>query len=150
MAVILKTVVIAIIVLLVAALLYVRLSPIDAKQVNLDPETVQKPDYPGHVLVRPDGDIAPKTYPIAPDALAARLEAIILATPRTERLTGKLDEGVATYVTRSALWGFPDMATLKVVAVEGGSSVRIFSRLRFGLADMGVNRARVEGWLAQL
>ncbi len=146
----LKTVLIAIGLLVLATMLYVRLSPIDAAAVNLDPETVDKPGYPGHVLVRPDGDIAPKTYPVEPELLAARLEAIILATPRTDRVAGDLNTGVATYVTRSALWGFPDIASVKVVAVEGGSTVLVFSRLRFGIADMGVNRARVEGWLSQL
>jgi uncharacterized protein (DUF1499 family) len=148
--VILKTVLIAIALLLLAAFLYVRLSPIDASAVNLDPDTVEKPSFPGHILVRPEGDIEPKTYPMPPEALAARIEAIILATPRTDRLTGTLSEGVTTYITRSALWGFPDIATVKVVATEGGSTVHIFSRLRFGAMDMGVNRARVETWLDQL
>ncbi len=145
-----KYVLIAVVLAVGALMLYVRLSPIDAAEVNLDPEGVEKPGYPGHVLVRPGGDIKPEIYPIPPEVLAVRLEAIIMATARTDRVAGNLSEGVASYVTRSALWGFPDIATVKVVPAEGGSAVRIFSRLRFGLADMGVNRKRVEGWLSQL
>jgi len=146
----LKILLIAFGLLVLAAGLYVRLAPIDPRVANIDPETVETPNYPGHILLRPGGDIAPKTYPMPPEALAARMEAIILATPRTERLDGSLIDGQATYVTRSALWGFPDIASVKVVDVQGGSALRIFSRLCFGMADLGVNRARVERWLDQL
>ncbi len=135
---------------LVAAMLYVRLTPVDARAYAVDPETVKTPGFSGHVLLRPGGDIEPVTYAMSSETLAARLEAIILATPRTERIAGALEDGMATYVTRSALWGFPDVATVKIIEVEGGSALRIFSRLRYGSMDMGVNRARVEGWLSQL
>ncbi len=135
---------------LVAAMLYVRLTPVDARAYAVDPETVKAPGFSGHVLLRPGGDIEPATYALPPKTLAARMEAIILATPRTERIAGALEDGMATYVTRSALWGFPDVATVKIVETEGGSALRIFSRLRYGAMDMGVNRARVEGWLSQL
>ena len=135
---------------LVAAMLYVRLTPVDARTSNVDPDTVEVPSFPGHVLLRPGGDIEPVTYDMPPKTLAARIEAIILATPRTERVSGSLEEGSATYVTRSALWGFPDVASVKIVETEGGSALRVFSRLRYGLMDMGVNRARVENWLGQL
>ena len=55
-----------------------------------------------------------------------------------------------TYVTRSALWGFPDYTSVKVVPDGAGSVVTIFARARFGESDIGVNRARVERWLSQL
>ncbi|MEM7470940.1 MAG: DUF1499 domain-containing protein [Pseudomonadota bacterium] len=129
---------------------FVRLNPLDPKALHVDPETVDRPGNPGHVLMRENGDIAPEIYPLPLPELAARLEAVILATPRTMRLEGKLEDGWASFVTRSRLWGFPDIASVKIVAVEGGSSVRIFSRQRYGYADLGVNRTRVESWLSQL
>ena len=65
-----------------------------------------------------------------PAEVAARLEAIALATPRTVRVAG---EGLwVTYVTRSALWGFPDYTSVKVVPDGAGSVVTIFARARFG------------------
>jgi hypothetical protein len=44
-------------------------------------------------------------------AALARLDEIALATPRTTRLAGSPDEGRITWITRSALWGFPDYTT---------------------------------------
>ena len=74
----------------------------------------------------------------------AAVEAVILASPRTRRL--EAEEGQRLYVTRSALWGFPDYATVRL---EDGK-LEIYSRLRFGQSDLGVNQARVRGWLADL
>jgi len=148
--VLLKTGLVISLLALVAVMLYVRLTPVDARAYVVDPDTVEVPGFSGHVLLRPGGDIEPVTYDMPAETLAARLEAIILATPRTERISGSLEGGSATYVTRSALWGFPDVASVKIVEVEGGSALRIFSRLRYGAMDLGVNRARVEGWLSQL
>jgi uncharacterized protein (DUF1499 family) len=81
-----------------------------------------------------------------PKAVLARLDAIALATPRTTRLAGRPDEGRITWITRSALWGFPDYTTAEVR--EDG--VYIYARLRFGGSDLGVNAARLRNWLAQL
>ena len=51
-----------------------------------------------------------------------------------------------TYVTRSKWMGFPDYATVK----QSGEVLELWSRLRFGTMDQGVNKARVERWLAAL
>ena len=130
---------------------YVRLSPINEAQFHKDPATKTPPSASGHVLVAPNGDIDSPRFDMNADDLAAKLEAIILDTPRTTHLAGDLSETYASYVTRSALWGFPDIASVRIVA-DGpdASEVIIWSRLRFGAADMGVNAARVEGWLSQL
>lgn len=80
-----------------------------------------------------------------PDRLAA-LDEIARAHPRTERLAGSVDEGMVTYVTRSAVFGFPDYTT---IGLRDGQIV-LFARLRFGKSDLGVNAARLDGWLAQL
>lgn len=76
----------------------------------------------------------------------ARLDDIIRATPRTRVLAGSVGEGMITYETRSLIWGFPDYTT---VGLDGRDLV-IFGRLRFGKGDMGVNKSRIQGWLAQL
>ncbi|MDR7125322.1 DUF1499 domain-containing protein [Pseudotabrizicola sp. 4114] len=82
----------------------------------------------------------------APVDLLARLDAVALATPRTTRLAGSVAEGRITYVTRSALWGFPDFTT----AEARDDGLYIHARLRFGREDMGVNAKRLEGWLAAM
>lgn len=81
-----------------------------------------------------------------PQTALARVEEVIRATPRTPRLAGSPTEGHFSYVTRSALWGFPDTTN---VWIEG-EALHISGHLRFGQSDLGVNRARIEGWLSAL
>jgi hypothetical protein len=87
-------------------------------------------------------------------ALLAKLDAAAVATPRTTRLAGGVEEGKVTYVTRSRLMGFPDYSTIGIYdgpAGDGtGPYLEINSRLRFGRSDLGVNRQRVKGWLSGL
>lgn len=78
--------------------------------------------------------------------LLARLDAVAMADPYTTRFAGGVDQGRITWVTRSALWGFPDYTTAQIEA--GG--LYIHARLRFGKSDFGVNSARLNDWLAKL
>ena len=81
----------------------------------------------------------------------ARLEEIAQATPRTTRLAGSPEEGRITWVTRSALWGFPDYTTAQALTTDAATSeVTILARSRFGESDLGVNEARLRDWLARL
>lgn len=76
----------------------------------------------------------------------ARLDTIALATPRTARFAGSADAGHVTWVTRSALWGFPDYTTAQVHP----QGLTVYARLRFGASDLGVNAARLRAWLGAL
>jgi uncharacterized protein (DUF1499 family) len=79
---------------------------------------------------------------------AARLATIANATPRTELLAG---QGLhTTWVTRSAMIGYPDYTSVMITPTATGSTIAIYARSRFGQSDFGVNRARVESWLKQL
>ncbi len=82
----------------------------------------------------------------APGVVLARLAELAAATPRTRILAGSVAEGRITWITRSAVWGFPDYTTAEV----RGDGVYVLARLRFGRADFGVNAARLQGWLARL
>jgi hypothetical protein len=72
------------------------------------------------------------------------VEAALLATPRTRALGGWDDQRL--YVTRSALWGFPDYSTVRLA----DGQIEIYGRLRFGKSDLGVNQARIRNWLTDL
>ena len=99
-------------------------------------------------MVTADQDLANgvrRRIPGGAEVMSA-LDRIILATPRTELLAGSVSDGRVTYVTRSKWMGFPDYTTLQL----NDGSVELYARSRFGQSDMGVNKARVEGWLAQL
>jgi hypothetical protein len=129
---------------------YVRLAPSDPARWHVDPVTVAKPGPEGNYLLRPGGDAESPVYQLTPEALMARIDQIAMETPRCARLSGSVEALHATYVCRSALWGFPDYVSVRAIPAQGGSQLAIFSRLRFGRGDMGVNRARVEAWLARL
>ena len=112
---------------------WVRMAPSDPARWHVSPPVARDTDRPAGVVRVVQGDLA-------------ALDAIIAAEPRTRRLAGSVDEGRITYITRTALWGFPDYCT---VERQNGSLV-IWSRLRFGRSDIGVNKARVTRWLADL
>ena len=115
---------------------YVRLAPSDPARWHVLPEGVEEGNGAGYALRRIDA---------TPETLAT-LDEIARATPRTRVLAGSVDEGMITYVTRSALMGFPDYTT---VALSGDTLV-VYARLRFGQSDLGVNAARLDEWLAAL
>jgi len=54
----------------------------------------------------------------------------------------------AVYIQRSAIFGFPDIVTVELVALgPERSSVAVYSRSRYGGYDFAKNRKRVERWL---
>ena len=139
---------IAILLIFIAAaalVAYIRLAPSDPARwhIALHPRPADIAAPSPQVVVLPGG--AYIDLPVA-DGLLARLDTIIMATPRTVRLAGSVGEGRMTWITRSTLWGFPDYITAEV----GPQGLTIYSRLRFGGGDMGVNAARLAGWIAAL
>lgn len=135
--------------LALAGAAWVRLAPSDPAVWHVDPKAAAPGE--GRFVVRPEGgDVAFPVSALSPAELLGRLDAVAMATPRTMRLAGSVDEGRITYVTRTKGLGFPDYTTVEAVEGPGGTSLAIFARLRFGKSDLGVNRARVEGWLAAL
>ncbi|MBB4173990.1 DUF1499 domain-containing protein [Sulfitobacter noctilucicola] len=94
--------------------------------------------------------------PVTDDGLARlkALDDVIRDTPRTKVLIGSVAEGKITYVTRSKVCGFPDYTTIGIYEgpVQGVQTryLEINARLRFGKSDLGVNRNRVQGWIASV
>lgn len=130
---------------------YVRLAPSNPERWHEDPTANE--------AVAPGPCVAVKSVGAArvaclrneePLALLAALDMIALATPRTQKLAGSAQEGRITWVTRSALWGFPDYTTAQAVSTPEGTRLDIHARLRFGGDDLGVNAARLTDWLSRL
>jgi uncharacterized protein (DUF1499 family) len=128
----------------------------DPARWHVDPATVRLSGKPNEYLAAPRGttadpaDAETRLYPESPRALLARLDAIARAQPRTRVVAGDPDSLMITYMQRSRVFGFPDYVTVKAVATEGGAGLIIWSRARYGRSDFGVNRSRVEAWLAAL
>ena len=109
---------------------FFHLVPVDASTGRPRPEPASVGDYPktgGFYAVRSADEVD-----------TAKLATVIEATARTH----KLAEGI--FVTRSLLWGFPDIAHVW----EEDGNVHVFSHLVYGRSDLGVNKKRVEAWLS--
>ena len=85
--------------------------------------------------------------PDTADALLSRLDQAALASPRTTRLAGTPQSGRITWVTRTALIGYPDYTTAEATQTPTGTRLDIYARQRFGGSDFGVNTARLQAWL---
>jgi len=114
----------------------VRLAPSDPNRWHVVPIGDEDHDMKGGVF---------RVVQTGPDGLE-RLHEIARYAPRTYVLAGSVREGMVTYITRSKRMGFPDYTT----AQQDGDTLRVYGRLRFGRSDFGVNRNRVDGWLADL
>lgn len=125
---------------------YIRFAPSDPARWHMAPRLKALDGaQPGAVLVVSGGAAVNLAVP-DPAAALARLDAIALATPRTQRLAGSVSEDRITWITRSRFWGFPDYTTAEVTP----DGLLIYARQRFGSQDWGVNAARLQDWLAQL
>ncbi|HSF62741.1 MAG TPA: DUF1499 domain-containing protein [Paracoccaceae bacterium] len=134
--------------LLAGVMVWVRAAPSDPARWHGDPVTAA----PADCAVRAGAGDARAACLLAgtPAEVLARLDAVALASPRTQRLAGSPEEGRITWVTRSALWGFPDYTTAAARAEGDGARLDLYARLRFGQSDLGVNAARLGDWLTRL
>ncbi|SEK45696.1 Protein of unknown function [Roseovarius azorensis] len=123
----------ALLVLIAAGLAYIRLAPSDVARWHDLPDGISDQTLESGAMRRVRGDLA-------------ALDAIIRDTPRTTVLAGSVEDGMVTYVTRSRVFGFPDYTTVR----QAGERLEIYGRLRFGASDLGVNAARIDGWLRRL
>ncbi|WP_055086918.1 DUF1499 domain-containing protein [Jannaschia donghaensis] len=134
----------------VAGLGYIRLAPMEAEAWHLDPTTATRTGKPNDYLVADGGDRPAIVLPGTPEAVLNRLDAVAMAEAGVTRLAGSPAEGLVTYVQRTRLMGYPDAISVSAVPDDGGARLSIYSRSRYGQADLGVNKARVERWLAAL
>jgi len=126
--------------------------------MTTDFKTLRLSSKPNQHLVLPDGFDASATpharspaFAVDGPTLAAAVTRIALAEPRTELLAADEQTGHYEFVQRSAIFRFPDFISVEIVpAGEGHSTLAAYSRAKVGYSDFGVNRKRVERWLAAL
>ncbi|MEM7222369.1 MAG: DUF1499 domain-containing protein [Pseudomonadota bacterium] len=123
----------------------------------LDFANLTPPRWPNHCLAAPadwdgpKGEIATEVYPVPLEKLREALVAVAAAEPRTNLLRLDKEALQAEFEQRSKLFGFRDSILVEFMeAGKGASTLAIYSRARVGLIDLGVNRRRVERWLAAL
>ncbi|RMF35138.1 MAG: DUF1499 domain-containing protein [Alphaproteobacteria bacterium] len=124
---------------------------------HVDPMTAESPTTPNYYRVGPR-DLQPApvdetapVYAVGAQELARALDEFALRQRDTRRIAGEPSDLWMTYVQRTEVLKFPDYISVRIIPLEDGrSTLSIFSRARFGYGDMGVNRKRVEDWLAAL
>lgn len=128
--------------------------PVDAE---LDFASFEKTDASNQYLVCPPGycraaaDEASPEFPLPAPALAAIVRRVIENEPRTMLLREDIATGQRVYVQRSLVFRFPDTIWIQVLPLGADrSTLAIYSRSAYGRYDFGVNRKRVEGWLADI
>lgn len=130
-----------VVVAVVAVVIFVRFVPAKPGAYFALPSTDGVGDMTG-----PRSFTAVRQVQTTPDGVLRAFDTVALGTPRTRLVEGSVAKERLVYVTRTLVWGFPDYTT---VGFEDGLLV-VHARARFGGADLGVNQARIEGWLAQL
>ena len=85
-----------------------------------------------------------------PSEILTRLDAIALATPRTQHLAGSPAEFRITWIGRTFIMGYPDYITAEATQLPDGTRLDIYARQRYGDGDWGVNAARLRDWLTEL
>lgn len=93
-----------------------------------------------------DGD--PPIYTQSADEVARAFGVFVQSESNVEVLAGAADDGFVTYIQRSTVFGFPDYISVSFIDLpEGGSTIAVFSRARYGQGDFNVNEKRVIRWI---
>ena len=129
-------------------LVWVRIAPSDPQRWHVDPQSAARPRSPNWAIAAPGEKHEAPVYRLAAGDLARAFDAFAAARPRTMRLAGTPEDGLMTYIVRSARIGYPDYVSVAFIDLgEGRSTLALFSRSHFGYGDQGVNRHRLAEWL---
>lgn len=123
----------------------------------IDFATLQRGPAPNQYLLCPKGMCAAEPDGVAPvfdmtrEQLQVAWDEMLAGEPRVQVLRRDLTNMQVDYVQRSRLLHFPDIVTVRFVPVDDAhATLAIYSRSVYGKGDLGVNRARIEHWLAKL
>jgi uncharacterized protein (DUF1499 family) len=131
----------------------------------IDVARIVRPSSPNTALAAPDGfapppdparstppiDIITPHYQIPAEGLFALIRDVAGNQPRTWQAALYPGQLQAHYIVRSAIFNFPDLVVVQVDRDGPDSSLLImYSSSVYGRSDFGMNRRRVETWLAAL
>ena len=122
----------------------------------MDLGRIERPATPNVAIAAPAGtqpapDIVTPTYPAPAARLYAAVRSVAMARNRTFLAAEYPAEWQMHFVVRSAVLNFPDLVAAQVT--ESGpksSTLVLYSRSVYGYGDFGVNRERLQTWLAAL
>ncbi|MDE2581773.1 MAG: DUF1499 domain-containing protein [Rhodospirillales bacterium] len=122
----------------------------------MDMAHIVRPASPNTALAAPADfdprpDLVTPTYPVPAGTLFVELQRVAAGQRRVFLAAAYPDRLQLHWVARSAVWNFPDLVTGQVLA-DGPAAARLilYSRSVYGYGDFGVNRRRLDAWLAAL
>jgi uncharacterized protein (DUF1499 family) len=122
----------------------------------LDMHHIERPASPNTALAAPAGtdpapDIVTPPFPASASQLYAAVISLAAGQPRTFLAIEYRPERQVHFVARSVVFNFPDLIAAQVDEVGPGTSTLVlYSRSVYGYSDLGVNRQRLDAWLAAL
>jgi uncharacterized protein (DUF1499 family) len=120
----------------------------------IDMQRIERPGSPNTALAGPAGfapapDVVTPTYRMPALRLYQAVRAVAAAQPHTFLAVDYAAERQIHWVVRSAVFNFPDLVTAQISdAGPGSSTLVLYSRSVYGHSDFGVNRRRLDTWLA--
>ena len=130
--------------------------PVQRETINF--ETLDPGARTNRYLVCPAGYCAAATpdriSPVFEETAAdlqGRWMAMIERQPRITPGPGNAAARQYDFIQRSRFLAFPDTVTIRFITLGAArSTMAIYSRSHYGSSDFGVNRDRIEAWLAEL
>ena len=125
-----------------------------ADSTPIDLRTLAPSSFPNNAFACPPqtcatkADIDSPVFNLSTSELVDIVRQVVLGQERTELVSVDANLNQFVFVQRSALFGFPDTIRIQTVDLTPQSSIIIFSQSNYGYWDMGVNKRRVENWLA--
>lgn len=123
----------------------------------IDFTTLERADTPNQYLACPNEvcsafiDDLPPVYAASVAEVRSAWEALMKSEPRVREKRRDLTGVQIDYVQRSRLLRFPDLITVRFIAIDANrTTLAIYSRSIYGQGDMGVNKARIRGWIGRL
>jgi uncharacterized protein (DUF1499 family) len=120
-------------------------------------ETLRRRTSPNDSLACPPGlcaarsDLVPPVFATDVNELKSAFAKAIATEERIERVASEDGGAVERYIQRTRIMGFPDTIVVRFIDLgDGRSTLALYSRSQLGHSDFGVNRARIERWLAKL
>ena len=129
--------------------------PADLGQISF--ETLKRRSTPNDALACPahlcqaESDFVPPLFATTARDLRTAMAKVIASEQRIVRVDNNDAELTERYIQRSKLMGFPDTIVIRYLDEGAGrSTLAMYSRSQLGRSDLGVNKARLERWLAKL
>jgi len=121
-------------------------------------ETMERRSRPNDALACPAElcrkarpDLVPPVFPVPGERLRAIVAEVAMEDSDTQIVYSARWEEQDRYVARTRLMRFPDTVSVRILGQgEDRSTLALYSRSQIGYSDWGVNRKRIDRWLARI